>query len=212
MKKGLFLTFEGVDGCGKSTQLSFLTDYLEQQGYDVLLTREPGGCRISEQVRDILLDPENRGMSAEAEMLLYAAARSQHIDETILPALEQGKIVLCDRYLDSSIAYQGYGRGLAEERVREANRYALENCLPDATFLFLLEVGSSFARIESGRESTDRLEQEGRSFFDKVDEGFRKLAEQEPRIRVIDGARSVREVSRELKGKVDEVLRQWQSI
>ena len=212
MKKGLFLTFEGVDGCGKSTQLSFLANYLAEQGYDVLLTREPGGCHISEQVRDILLDPENKEMSAEAEMLLYAAARAQHIDQTILPALEQGKIVLCDRYLDSSIAYQGFGRGLKAGHVREANRYALENCLPDATFLFLLEVGSSFRRIENGRGKTDRLEQEGRGFFDRVDEGFRKLAEQEARIRVIDASRSVEQVSQELKREVDEVLKKWQSI
>ena len=108
MKRGLFLTLEGVDGCGKSTQLSRLTKYLEEKGLDVLLTREPGGCAISEQVREMLLSPENKEMSAETEMLLYAAARTQHITEKILPALEAGKVVLCDRYLDSSIAYQGY--------------------------------------------------------------------------------------------------------
>ena len=212
MKKGLFLTLEGVDGCGKSTQLSFLAEYLSGLGFDVLLTREPGGCRISEQVRSILLEPENKEMSAETEMLLYAAARTQHIDETILPALEQGKIVLCDRYLDSSIAYQGYARGLGVERVLEANRYAVERCLPDATFLFLLEVGSSFARIKSGRTGTDRLEQEGRSFFDKVDEGFRALADEEARILVIDASKGVNAVSQELAGKVDEVFKKWQSI
>lgn len=212
MKQGLFLTLEGVDGCGKSTQLCFLTEYLKQKGLDVLLTREPGGCAISEQVREILLSPENKAMSAETEMLLYAAARAQHIAEKILPALEAGKVVLCDRYLDSSIAYQGYGRELGEARVRQINWYAIERCMPDATFLFLLEVDRSFERIRQGRESKDRLEQESRGFFDRVDFGFHALAQKEKRIRVIDAARSVEQVWAELREKVDEVLEQWQGI
>lgn len=212
MKQGLFLTLEGVDGCGKSTQLCFLTEYLKQKGLDVLLTREPGGCAISEQVREILLSPENKAMSAETEMLLYAAARTQHIAEKILPALEAGKVVLCDRYLDSSIAYQGYGRELGEARVRQINWYAIERCMPDATFLFLLEVDRSFERIRQGRESKDRLEQESRGFFDRVDFGFHALAQKEKRIRVIDAARSVEQVWAELREKVDEVLEQWQGI
>lgn len=212
MKQGLFLTLEGVDGCGKSTQLCFLTEYLKQKGLDVLLTREPGGCAISEQVREILLSPENKAMSAETEMLLYAAARTQHIAEKILPALEAGKVVLCDRYLDSSIAYQGYGRELGEARVRQINWYAIERCMPDATFLFLLEVERSFERIRQGRESKDRLEQESRGFFERVDFGFHALAQKEKRIRVIDAARSVEQVWAELREKVDEVLEQWQGI
>ena len=212
MKQGLFLTLEGVDGCGKSTQLCFLTEYLKQKGLDVLLTREPGGCAISEQVREILLSPENKAMSAETEMLLYAAARTQHIAEKILPALEAGKVVLCDRYLDSSIAYQGYGRELGEARVRQINWYAIERCMPDATFLFLLEVDRSFERIRQGRESKDRLEQESRGFFDRVDFGFHALAQKEKRIRVIDAARSVEQVWAELREKVDEVLEQWQGL
>lgn len=212
MKQGLFLTLEGVDGCGKSTQLAFLTEYLKQKGLDVLLTREPGGCAISEQVREILLSPENKAMSAETEMLLYAAARAQHIAEKILPALEAGKVVLCDRYLDSSIAYQGYGRELGEAWVRQINWYAIERCMPDATFLFLLEVDRSFERIRQGRESKDRLEQESRGFFERVDFGFHALAQKEKRIRVIDAARSVEQVWAELREKVDEVLEQWKGI
>ncbi len=210
MKRGLFLTLEGVDGCGKSTQLSRLTKYLEEKGLDVLLTREPGGCAISEQVREMLLSPENKEMSAETEMLLYAAARTQHITEKILPALEAGKVVLCDRYLDSSIAYQGYGRQLGEERVRQANWYAQERCMPDATFLFLLEVERSFERIQKGREHTDRLEQEGRNFFERVDFGFHALAQKEERVRIIDASGNVEQVWAELREKVDEVLEQWQ--
>lgn len=210
MKRGLFLTLEGVDGCGKSTQLSRLTKYLEEKGLDVLLTREPGGCAISEQVREMLLSPENKEMSAETEMLLYAAARTQHITEKILPALEAGKVVLCDRYLDSSIAYQGYGRQLGEERVRQANWYAQERCMPDATFLFLLEVERSFERIQKGRDHTDRLEQEGRNFFERVDFGFHALAQKEERVRIIDASGNVEQVWAELREKVDEVLEQWQ--
>ena len=210
MKRGLFLTLEGVDGCGKSTQLSRLTKYLEEKGLDVLLTREPGGCAISEQVREMLLSPENKEMSAETEMLLYAAARTQHITEKILPALEAGKVVLCDRYLDSSIAYQGYGRQLGEERVRQANWYAQERCMPDATFLFLLEVERSIERIQKGREHTDRLEQEGRNFFERVDFGFHALAQKEERVRIIDASGNVEQVWAELREKVDEVLEQWQ--
>lgn len=210
MKRGLFLTLEGVDGCGKSTQLSRLTKYLEEKGLDVLLTREPGGCAISEQVREMLLSPENKEMSAETEMLLYAAARTQHITEKILPALEAGQVVLCDRYLDSSIAYQGYGRQLGEERVRQANWYAQERCMPDATFLFLLEVERSFERIQKGREHTDRLEQEGRNFFERVDFGFHALAQKEERVHIIDASGNVEQVWAELREKVDEVLEQWQ--
>lgn len=210
MKRGLFLTLEGVDGCGKSTQLSRLTKYLEEKGLDVLLTREPGGCAISEQVREMLLSPENKEMSAETEMLLYAAARTQHITEKILPALEAGKVVLCDRYLDSSIAYQGYGRQLGEERVRQANWYAQERCMPDATFLFLLEVERSFERIQKGRDHTDRLEQEGRNFFERVDFGFHALAQKEERVRIIDASGNVEQVWAELRKKADEVLEQWQ--
>ena len=210
MKRGLFLTLEGVDGCGKSTQLARLTKYLEEKGLDVLLTREPGGCAISEQVREMLLSPENKEMSAETEMLLYAAARTQHITEKILPALEAGKVVLCDRYLDSSIAYQGYGRQLGEERVRQANWYAQERCMPDATFLFLLGVERSFERIQKGRDHTDRLEQEGRNFFERVDFGFHALAQKEERVRIIDASGNVEQVWAELREKVDEVLEQWQ--
>lgn len=120
--------------------------------------------------------------------------------------------MLCDRYLDSSIAYQGYGRGLGEQRVRQINWYAQEHCMPDATFLFLLEVERSFERIRQGRQSTDRLEQEGRGFFERVDDGFHALAERETRIRVIDAARSVEQVWAELRQKADEVLEQWQDI
>ena len=210
--KGYFITIEGSDGSGKSTQLKKIISYLEEKQVDLVVTREPGGTDVAEAIRELILDPAYPQMTAKTEMLLYAAARAQHIDEKILPALEQGKIVLCDRYLDSSIAYQGYGRGLGEDRVREANRYAIEHCLPDATFLFLLEVERAGRRIKSGRVNRDRLEQEGSSFFEKVDWGFRQLAQQERRMRVVDAGRSVGEVWEDLKAQVEEVLEHWCGI
>ncbi|MGI6665573.1 MAG: dTMP kinase [Christensenellaceae bacterium] len=177
MKKGLFITFEGVDGCGKSTQMRFLAEHLQNKGYECVLTREPGGCKIAEEIRAILLDPENKGMNSKAEVLLFAAARIQHIDEVILPALREGKIVLCDRYLDSNFAYQGYGRELGEAYVLQANEYALTHAMPDATLFFAYPPENAFARMNEAKEM-DRLEQENAAFFKRVYEGFVKVAEE----------------------------------
>ena len=134
VKKGLFITFEGVDGCGKSTQMRFLSEYLEELGVEHILTREPGGCPVAEEIRQILLSKEDKDMEDMTEALLFAAARVQHIEQVIKPALAEGKVVLCDRYLDSSVAYQGYGRLLGEDTVLNVNRYAVEHCMPDVTF------------------------------------------------------------------------------
>ena len=178
--KGLFLTFEGVDGCGKSTQMRMLGEYLRERGVDCLTTREPGGCPVSEQIREILLNVENGDMNDETEALLYAAARAEHIDHVILPALRAGKVVLCDRYLDSSIAYQGYARGLGVEAVLAFNRYALERCMPDVTFFF--DFTPEEARVRKRkRTSADRLERMDDRFFDRVYEGFVCAAERDPR-------------------------------
>ena len=180
MRKGLFITFEGVDGCGKSTQMRFLAEYLiEEKGMDVVLTREPGGCSVAEQIREILLDKQNSEMNGYTEALLYAAARVQHIDEVILPAVRAGKIVLCDRYLDSSIAYQGYARGIGIERVLQMNRYAVENCMPDWTIFMDYHPKKAFSRMNPAKER-DRLELEDGAFFEKVYEGFQKAAELAP--------------------------------
>lgn len=176
MGKGFFITFEGVDGCGKSTQMRFLNEYLNEIGIETVVTREPGGCAISEKIRELLLSKENREMQAYTEALLYAAARVQHIEEVILPAMREGKIVLCDRYIDSSIAYQGFGRELTIEKVLEINRYAVEHCMPDATFFLEYAPEQAFVRMNEEKEH-DRIESEPDAFFKRVFDGFKITAE-----------------------------------
>jgi len=179
MKKGLFITFEGVDGCGKSTQQRFLSEHLTELGLEVVVTREPGGCDVAEKIRAVLLDKANEGMNDHTEALLYAAARAQHIVDVIRPALEMGKIVLCDRYLDSSLAYQGVARGLGIDRVLEMNRFAVENCMPDLTILMDYHPGKAFNRMNP-KKVLDRLELEGDAFFEKVYSGFQTVADLYP--------------------------------
>ncbi len=180
------MTFEGLDGCGKSTQMNFLSEYLEQKGIEYIVTREPGGSPIGEKIRQILLDTDNGAMSAHTELYLYAAARVQHVEQTILPALRSGKVVLCDRYIDSSVAYQGFGRELGYEAVMEANRYAVEKCPPDVTFFFNVKYEDALYRKRK-RTQKDRLEQEDEHFFHRVYRGFSEQAERFPeRIRTLD--------------------------
>ncbi len=180
MKKGFFFTFEGIDGCGKSTQMRFLAEYLQSEGFDYILTREPGGCPIAEQIREILLNVANKSMDYQTEALLYAAARVQHIKDVIVPAVKEGKIVLCDRFLDSSIAYQGYGRELGETFVREINAYALAHAVPDATFFFECSPARAFSRMNPAKQM-DRLEQENMAFFERVFAGYEAIAAAEPK-------------------------------
>ena len=207
---GLFITFEGVDGCGKSTQMRFLHEYLTEKGFTCTLTREPGGCKISEEIRTILLDVENEGMNRYTEALLYAAARVQHIDQVILPALARGEVVLCDRYLDSSIAYQGYARGIGREAVLAMNRYAVEKCLPDVTFFLDYRPQDAFLRMNP-KKQMDRLENEDDDFFTSVYEGFIECWKAEPnRIRRVDVSGTKFETRDKLRGMVDEVLHAWQ--
>jgi len=180
MEKGLFITFEGVDGCGKSTQMRFLSEYLEEQGYDLLLTREPGGSGISEKIRDIVLDVENGEMTNRTEALLYAAARAQHVEQVIGPAIAAGRIVLCDRFIDSSLAYQGIGRGLGIEAVMEVNRFAMGDIMPDQTFFLDFPPHLAFQRMSKKRVH-DRLETQDEAFYTGLYEGFVKLADMFPR-------------------------------
>ena len=195
MKKGMFITFEGGDGSGKSTQISILSGALEATGFDVLITREPGGTQISEGIRKILLDPENREMSPETEMLLYAASRAQLVDQIIRPALEAGRIVICDRFLDSSIAYQGYGRGLGEA-VQIVNEPAIKDCMPDVTFFLDLDPADAEKRIGGRGEEKDRIEQEDDDFHRRVAEGYAALAEDDPdRIVHIDASDAMENIS-----------------
>ena len=188
--QGKFITLEGVDGCGKSTQLCLAEAYLREKGCDVLLTREPGGPAISEQIRAMLLDPENRTMCDEAEALLYAAARVQHLSDTVAPALEAGKIVLCDRYVDSSFAYQAEGRGLGDKFVASINAYAIERFTPDATIFIDLPPREAFLR-KHGADKNDRMELAGEAFHERVYRGFLKQArENKERFIVVDGRKS----------------------
>lgn len=179
MKKGLFITFEGIDGSGKSTQLRFICEKLDEMGVPYVRTREPGGGDIAEAIRALVLDPQYEAMTPRAEALLYAAARAQHVHEVIRPGLARGELILCDRFLDSSIAYQAYGRELGEEGVRAINAFALEGLQPDATFYFAVTQEDARER-SSSRESFDRMERAGEAFDRRVAKGFEHLAAQEP--------------------------------
>ena len=177
--RGKFITFEGCDGCGKSTQLKMLSEYLQAQNIQHIFTREPGGGKISEAIREILLNGKNAEMTDECEALLYAAARVQHLHDRVEPALSQGKLVICDRYVDSSLAYQAYARGLGEEFVAQINGYALKEYLPDATVFIDLTPEEAFLR-KNGADANDRLEQAGLAFHKRVYEGFDSLAKRYP--------------------------------
>lgn len=204
MKKGLFITVEGTDGTGKTTQLEHMKEYFITQGRDVLFTREPGGTPISEKIRSIILDKKNKEMDPMTEALLYAASRAQHIAQIIKPALEHGKIVICDRFVDSSIAYQGYGRGLGET-VSLINSYAIGQWLPDVTFLLKMDPSLGRERIDRG--SKDRLEIEGRDFYHRVYRGYLDLEKKFPgRIIGVEADRSVEAVWEEIRGHLERIV------
>ena len=204
--KGYFISFEGGDGCGKSTQISLFEDYCRSRGYDVVSTREPGGTPISEKIRSILLDADNSEMSPVTEALLYAASRAQHVEEKIRPAVESGKIVVCDRFLDSSIAYQGYARGLGDG-VRVINEFAVEGTLPDLTFFLKLDPETGMKRVENGRGEKDRLELEAMDFHKKVYDGYIALCKlYKGRIIPIDAGRTIEEVAEDIRKAFDEYI------
>jgi dTMP kinase len=211
--KGMFITFEGIEGSGKSTQIALLADYLFARGVRHVLTREPGGTLIGDQVRKILLDPANRSLDSAAELLLYAASRAQHLREIIKPALADGTNVLCDRFSDATLAYQGYGRGLDIEMIHSLDRIVTAGMRPDLTLLFDIESASGIARARGrnnshGLEAEARFENEELAFHERVRKGYLKLAEQEPdRIRVVDASSSPEEIQVKVRKIVDERLR-----
>ncbi len=211
--KGTFITFEGIEGSGKSTQIALLATSLTSTGMRIVLTREPGGSPIGDQVRKILLDPANRALDPTAELLLYAASRAQHLHELILPALADGMTVLCDRFSDATLAYQGYGRGLDIEMIRSLDRIVTAGMRPDLTLLFDIEAAAGIARARGrnnsrGLEAEARFENEELAFHDRVRRGYLILAAQEPdRIRIVD-ALGTPEAVREKVGKIaDKRLR-----
>ena len=192
----MFITFEGPDGAGKSTIIKLVHEKLLQDGFNIVLTREPGGTPIAEKIRDIILDNSNQALDARTEALLYAASRRQHLVEKIWPALKEGKIVLCDRFLDSSLAYQGGGRNLGVENVLNINLFATENTYPDLTLFFDVSPEVGLARVSKDKKRVaDRLDNENENFHDKVYKTFKEIVEQNKnRIIVIDASKSIDEV------------------
>lgn len=204
MDKGLFITFEGPDGSGKTTQIERLKSFIQSKGYDAILTREPGGTSISEKIREIVLDKNNMEMDYMTEALLYAAARAQHVAQVIKPALEAGRSVICDRFMDSSIVYQGYGRNLGD-CVRVINEYAVRGCFPDITFL--LKVDPEIGKLRIKADDQDRLELEKLDYHRVVFQAYEELERKYPeRIIGIDAGRSIAEISKDIKKHIDRLL------
>ena len=201
-ERGAFVTVEGLDGSGKGTQIERLSDALDRWGYEVVHTREPGGTPIGEKIREILLDKTNTGMTDETEALLYAASRAQHVREKILPAVAEGKVVLCDRFLDSSVAYQGGGRQLGIDKVLQINAPAVEGAMPDLTVYLDLDHRESLRRRCAASEP-DRMEMETDSFHARVEAGYHELIARDPdRFVVVDAAKSREEIAEEIRDKV----------
>lgn len=201
---GVFITFEGPDASGKSTQIDLLAEALRKRGLEPVITREPGGTPIGESIRKILLDPANRDMSAMTEMLLYAASRAQHVEQVIKPALEKGLVVISDRFTDSSVAYQGYGRGLGA-LVTDVNKEATGGLVPDITFLLMAPENAVDERRPG--EEKDRIESEDSDFRERVSEGFLEIQRTEPyRVLEIDGSRPIDDIAAEIFDKTLEVL------
>jgi dTMP kinase len=191
----MFITFEGIDFCGKSTQVELLQNYLTNKSKNVLLIREPGGTEISEMIRDILLDKKNYKMAMESEILLFSASRAQLVREKIRPFLEQGYYVISDRFHDSTTAYQGYGRGIPIESVNHINSVAIEHTIPDLTFFIDIPVSESVNRKNLRHPNElDRIEISHDHFYEKVRQGYLQIAQQEKRFRVIDGTLSITEI------------------
>lgn len=201
--RGLFFTFEGIDGCGKTTQLNLLADYLGRLKLPSLVTREPGGTEIGEQIRKLLLRRSSAGMDPRTEVLLYFASRAQNMAQVIRPALAGGRIVLCDRFTDASLAFQGYGRGLDLRFIRHLHRFACQDVNPDLTFVLDINPETSVARARkrnvSARQDEGRFEEEALSFHRRVRRGYRALARREPRrVKLIPGEQSIEAVHQKI--------------
>jgi len=208
MSTGKFITFEGPDGSGKTTVSTAVAARLEQEGYQILLTREPGGSRIAEKIRDIILDPQNTDMDVRTEALLYAASRRQHLVEKVLPALAAGITVISDRFIDSSLAYQGCGRHIGIDEVYAINQFAIEGHMPDRTVFLSVPAETGLKRIRKGRSYLDRLDQEKLSFHQDVWNGYQQVIERyRDRMILIDADRALEDVEQDawlaVKGIID---------
>lgn len=206
-KKGLFITLEGIEGVGKSTNLQFLQSYLEQQGIHLLVTREPGGTEIAEAIRQVLLTPYQEQMAIETELLLVFAARAQHIQHVILPALTQGQWVLCDRFTDASYAYQGYGRGIPLERIAFLEKWIQKSLRPDLTLLLDAPLEIALKRAKRRKGAPDRIEAETHEFFAKIRQGYLERANANPeRYSIINAAQPREAVRRQLRKIMQELI------
>ncbi|MBR1736144.1 MAG: dTMP kinase [Firmicutes bacterium] len=204
---GLLITLEGTDGAGKTTQIKLLEKYLKNKGYEVLCTREPGGTDISEKIRKLIIDPENTEMSPLTEALLYSAARAQLVKQVIIPALKGGSIVICDRFVDSSIVYQGIARGLGAEMIAELNKYATGGLIPDITFFLRLESGVGINRKKK-QDKLDRIELEKESFHKRVLAGYIELCKKNPeRIKTIDASKSIDDIHGIIVSHTEETIK-----
>ena len=203
---GKFITTEGTDGAGKSTQIAMLVEFLKNKGIECVVTREPGGTKIGEKLREIVLDPENAEMTYVTEAMLYAASRAQHVEEKIIPALKEGKFVICDRFLDSSLVYQGYARGLETEMIEKINGYALCGIKPDITLFFDIRPEVGITR-KKNMHDLDRIEREKADFHQRVYKGYKTLAEKYPeRIKSINAEKTVEEVHRQVVEAIKKIL------
>ena len=203
MNKGLFITFEGADGCGKTTQMNLLAKFLENKGYDIVLTREPGAKGLGEKIREILLNYDGE-VADRCESFLFLADRAQNIETIVKPSVNSGKIVLCDRHIDSTVAYQGYGRGLDLNQINMFNNIAVNGMKPDLTFVFDIDIETSMQRV--GNEK-DRMEKSGKEFFNKVREGYLSIAKHEPnRVKVIDASKSITEIHENIIAIIEQIL------
>ncbi len=193
-----FITFEGIDGCGKSTQIALLKEWILENGKEAVLTREPGGCETAEQIRELVLSPKT-DVGDIGELLLYLAARAEHVRQVIAPAIESDKWVISDRFIDSTFAYQGFGRGLDQEQMNLVNNVATGGLVPDVTFLLDIEVEVGRARVMAGRTELDRLEQNSLDFFERVRQGYLTRAKEEPqRFVVLDATKSIEEIHKSI--------------
>jgi len=200
----MFITFEGLDFCGKSTQVEILKNYLESKGKDVKIIREPGGTEISEKIRDILLDKKNSEMTIESELLLFSSSRAQLVRERIIPLLKEGYFVISDRFHDSSVAYQGYGRGISISSVKEIQNFAINGAVPDITFFINVPLEEiSKRRIKHGKDNLDRIELSANQFYQRVQRGYLELCDAESRIKFIDGTKAIEEVHKQI---IKEIL------
>ncbi|HMM06601.1 MAG TPA: dTMP kinase [Clostridiales bacterium] len=207
-QNGIFIVFEGIDGAGKTCQMENIKEYMLRRGIDVVLTREPGGTVVGEKIRELLLNPAHQNMDDRCELLLYGAARAQHLKEVIIPALKQGQAVLCDRFHLSTVAYQGYGRGISRSVLEAVNDIATDGLSPDLTVILDVPAEVGFQRIRENREAPkDRLEQEKRAFFQKVREGYLKEAgERRENYLVVNGDRQIEAVAADIKKALEPLL------